>query len=150
MNHFDSCCSVAKSCLILCDLMNCNTPGSSVVCYLPEFAQIHVHRVSEATFPSATSSSFCPQSFPASGSFPRSRRFASGSQKYWNFSVNSSSDYSGLTSLRIDWFDLLAVQGTLESLLHSSKASVLWCSAFIMVQLSHLHMTTGKTTALTI
>ena len=67
------------------------------------------------------------------------------------FSINPSSEYSGLTSFRINWFDLLAVQGTLKSLLqhHSSKASILRCSAFFIVQLSHIYMTTGKTTALT-
>ena len=74
--------------------------------------------------------------------------------KYWSFSfsISPSSEYSVLISFRIDWFDLLAVQGTLKSLLqhHSSKASILWCSAFFMVQLSLLYMTTGKTTALTI
>ena len=71
--------------------------------------------------------------------------------KYWCFSINPSNEYSGLISLRIDWFDLLAVQGTLESLLqhHSSKASILWHSAFFMVQLSYPHMTTRKTIALT-
>ena len=71
--------------------------------------------------------------------------------KYWSFSISLSSEYSGLISFRIDWFDLLAVQKTLKSLLqhHSSKASVLWCSAFFLVQLSHLYMTTGKTIALT-
>ena len=73
--------------------------------------------------------------------------------KYWSFSfsINPSKEYSGLISNRIDWFDLLAVQGTLQSLLqhHSSKASILWCSAFFIVQLSHLCMTTGKTIALT-
>ena len=73
--------------------------------------------------------------------------------KYWSFSFNirPSNEYSGLTSFRIDWFDLSAVQGTLKSLLqhHSSKASILWCSAFFTVQLSHLYMTTGKTIALT-
>ena len=72
--------------------------------------------------------------------------------KYWNFSfsISPSNDYSGLISFRIEWFALLAIQGTLKSLLqhHSSKASVLWCSAFFMVQLSHAYMTTGKTTAL--
>ena len=69
--------------------------------------------------------------------------------KYWNFSP--SNEYSGLISFRIDWFDLLAVQGTLKSLLqhHTSKASILWCSVFFMIQLSHLYMTTGKTIALT-
>ena len=74
--------------------------------------------------------------------------------KYWSFSfsISPSNEYSGLTSFRIDWFDLLAVQGTLKSLLqhHSSKASILQCSAFFMVQLSHPNMTTGKTIALTL
>ena len=73
--------------------------------------------------------------------------------KYWNFSFSSSpsNEYSGLISFRVDWLNPLAVQGTLKSLLqyHSSKASVLWCSAFFMVQLSHPYMTTGKTIALT-
>ena len=73
--------------------------------------------------------------------------------KYWsfNFSISPSSEYSGLVSFKMDWFDLLAVQGTLKSLLqhHSSKASILLCSALSMVQLSHLYMTTGKTKALT-
>ena len=72
--------------------------------------------------------------------------------KYWNFNfgINPSNEYSGLISLRIDWFDLLAVQGTLKSLFqhYDSKASMLWCSAFFMVQLSHPYMTTGKTIAL--
>ena len=72
--------------------------------------------------------------------------------KYWSFSISLSQEYSGLISFRIDWFYLLAIQGTLKSLFqhHSSKASVLWCSAFFMVQLSHPYMTTEKTIALTI
>ena len=72
--------------------------------------------------------------------------------KYWSFSISPSDEYSGLISFRIDWFDLFAVQGTLKALLqhHSSKASILRCSAFFMVQLSHSYMTTGKTIALTI
>ena len=72
--------------------------------------------------------------------------------KYWTFSISPSNEYSGLISFRIDYFDLLAVQGTLKSLLwhHSLKASILWCSAFFMVQLLNLYMTTRKTTALTI
>ena len=73
---------------------------------------------------------------------------------YWSFSfsISPSNEYSGLISLRMDWLDLLAVQGTLKSLLqhHSSKASILWCSAFFRVQLSHLYMTTGKTIALSV
>ena len=72
--------------------------------------------------------------------------------EYWSFSFSISPSNSGLISFRIDWFDLLAIQGTLKSLLqhHSSKASILRCSAFFMVQLSHLYMTTGKTTSLTL
>ena len=91
--------------------------------------------------------------------FPSYRVFSSESvlhirwPKYWSFSfsISPSNDYSGLISFRIDWFDLLVVQGTLKSLLqhYSSKASILWRSTFSMVQLSHPHMTTGKTIALT-
>ena len=91
--------------------------------------------------------------------FPSIRVFSNESAlpirwpKYWSFSFNisPSNEYSGLISLRIDWLDLLAVQGTLKSLLqhHSSKASILWHSAFFTVQLSHPYMTTGKTIALT-
>ena len=70
----------------------------------------------------------------------------------FSFSISPSSEYSGLTSFKIDWFDLLAVQGTLKSLLqhHTSKVSIFWCSAFFIVQLSHPYMTTGKTIALTV
>ena len=88
---------------------------------------------------------FCLQSFPASGSFQMSQFFASGGQSYLSFSlsISPSNEYSGLISFRIEWFDILAVQGTLKSLLqhHSSKASILQCSAFFIVQLSHLYMT---------
>ena len=83
-----------------------------------------------------------------------SQLFASGWPKYWSFSFNisPSNEYSGLISFRMDWLDLLAVQGTLKSLLqyHSSEASILRCSTFFIVQLSHPYMTTGKTIALTI
>ena len=93
------------------------------------------------------------QSFPASESFLVSQFFASRWPKYYSFSfsISPSSEYSGLTSFRMDWLDLLAVQGTLKSLLqhHSSEASILQCSAFFTVQLSHPYMTTGKTIALT-
>ena len=97
--------------------------------------------------------SSCLQSFPASGSFPLSQIFTSGGQSIGvSFSISPSNEYSGLISFRMDWFELLAVQGTLKSLLqhHSSKASILQCSDFFIVQLSHPYMTTGKTIALTI
>ena len=90
----------------------------------------------------------CPQSLPASGSFPTSQLFT----KYWSFSfsISPSDEHPGLISFRMDWLDLLAVQGTLKSLLqhHSSKASIFRHSAFFIVQLSHPYMTTGKTIAL--
>ena len=93
------------------------------------------------------------QSFPASESFLVSQFFASRWPKYYSFSfsISPSSEYSGLTSFRIDWLDLLAVQGTLKSLLqhHSSRVSILRHSAFFIVQLSHPYMTTGKTIAFT-
>ena len=94
----------------------------------------------------------CLQSFPASGSFPVSQFFASAGQSIGvSASISVSNEYSGLISFRMDWLDLLAVQGTLKSLLqhHSSKASILRCSAFFIVQLSHTYMTTGKTIVLT-
>ena len=98
--------------------------------------------------------SSCPQSFPASESFLVSQFFASRWPKYYSFSfsISPSSEYSGLTSFRIDWLNLLAVPGTLKSLLqyHSSKASSLWRSVFFVVQLSHPYLTTGKTIALAI
>ena len=100
----------------------------------------------------------CPLLLPPS-IFPSNRVFSSESvlhirrPKYWSFSfsISPSNEHSGLISFRMDWLDLLAVQGTLNSLFqhHSSKASILWCSALFMVQLSHPYMTTGKTIALT-
>ena len=98
----------------------------------------------------------CPLLLPSI--FPSIRVFSSESAlhitwpKDWNFSVSSYNEYSGLFSFRIDWFDLLVVQGTLKSLLqhHSSKATILWCSAFLMVQLLHPYRIAGKTIALTI
>ena len=99
------------------------------------------------------SSSFVPfssylRSFPASRSFPLSWFFASGWPKYWSFSfsIDPSNEYSGLISFRIGWLDPLAVQRTFKSLLqhHSSNTSILWCSDFFIVQLSHSYMTTGK------
>ena len=101
---------------------------------------------------------YCPfssslQSFPASGYFSNESVLHIRWPKYWSFSFNisSSNEYSGWISFRMDWLDLLEVQGTLKSFLqhHSSKASILWHSAFFTLQLSHPHMTTGKTIALT-
>ena len=92
----------------------------------------------------------CPQSLPASGSFPMSQFFATGGQSF-SISISPSNDYSGLISFRMDWLDLLAGQRTLKSLLqhHSLESSILWSSAFFIVQLSHPYMTTGKTIAMT-
>ena len=133
--------SVAQSCLILCDPMDCSRPGLPVHHQLPEFTQTHVHRVGDAIQPSDPLSS---PSLPAF-IFPSIRVFSHESvlhirwPKYWNFSFSISpcNEYSGLISFRMDWLDLLAVQGTLKSLLqhHSSKASVLWGSVFFIVQL---------------
>ena len=131
------CCSVAKLCLTLCDPMSCSTPGFPVLYYLLEFAQTHVHRVSDAIQPSHPLSS----SFPPAFNLSQHQGLHIWWPKYWSFSfsISPSNEYSGLVSFGIDWFDLLAVQGTLASLLqyHSSKASILWRSAFFMVQLSH-------------
>ena len=135
--------------------MDCSMPGSPVHHQLLEIAQTHVHWISDAIQPSHPLSSPSP---PASV-FPSIRVFSNESVlhirwlKYWSFifSISPSNEYSGLISFRIDWFYLLAVQGTLKSLLQhpSSKASVLQHSAFFIVQLSHPYMTTGKTIVLT-
>ena len=141
---------VAQSCPILCDPMNCSIPGLPVSHQLPEFIQTHVHRVGDAIHPShPLSSPFPPAPIP-----PSIRVFSNESTlhmrwpKYWSFSFSiiPSKEHPGLISFRMDWLDLLAVQGILKSLLqhHSSKASILRCSAFFTVQLSHPYMTTGK------
>ena len=135
--------------------MDCSTPGFPVHHQLLEPTQTHVHHVGDAI---TILSSVIPfsshlQSFPASGSFQMSQLFTSGGQTIGSFSftISPSNEYSGLISFRMDWLDLFAVQETLKSLLqhHSSKASVLQCSAFLIVQFSHPYMTTGKTIALT-
>ena len=92
-----------------------------------------------------------PSIFPSIRVFSNESALRMRWPKYWSFSISPSNEYSGLISFRMDWFDLFAVQGTLKSLLqhHSSKASILWRSAFFIVQLSHPYMTTGKTIALT-
>ena len=131
--------------------MDCSTPGLPVLHHLPEFAQTHGHWVGDAIQPSVVLFS-CLQSFPASGSFPMSQFFTRWA-KYWSFSfsISPSNEYLGLIYFRIDCFDLIAVHGTLKSLLqhHSSKASILQRSAFFMVQLLYPFMTTGKILALT-
>ena len=147
--------SVAQSCPTLCDPMNRSMPGLPVHHQLPEFTQTHVHRVGDAIQPSHPLSSPSPPG-PIS---PSIRVFSNESTlrmrwpKYWSFSFSiiPSKEHPGLISFRIDWLDLLAVQGILKSLLqhHSSKASILGSSAFFTVQLSHPYVTTGKTIALT-
>ena len=133
--------------------MDCCILGLPVHHQFPGFTQIHVHWVGDAIQPShpVVLFSSCPQSFPASGSFPMSQLFASGSQSIGvSASTCPSNEHSGLISFRTDWLDALAVQGALKSLQHnSSKASILWHSAFFIVQLLHPYMTTGKTIALT-
>ena len=136
--------------------MNRSMPGLPVHYHLPESTQTQVHWVSDAIQPSYPLSSPSPpalKSFPASGSFPSESALHIRWPKYWSFSFNisPSNKHIGLISFRIDWLDLLAVQETLKSLLqhHSLKASILQCSAFVIVQLSHPYMTTGKTIALT-
>ena len=115
-----TCCfSVTQSCLTLCDPMDCSMPGFPVLHYLPKFAQTHVHWVGDAIqpcHPLMLPSSSLSQSFPVSGSFPVSLLFASGCQS-WSFSfiISYSDEYSELISLRIDWFDLLSVQGRVFS-----------------------------------
>ena len=145
---------VAQSCLTLCDTMDCSTPGFPVHHQLPELALTHFHQVGDATQPTHPLASPSP-AFNLSQHQGLFQGVSSSHQvaKYWNFSfsISPSNEYSGLISFRMDWLDLLAVQGTLKSLLqhHSSKASIFQRSAFFIVQLSHPHMTTGKTIALT-
>ena len=144
--------SVAKSWPTLWDPVDCSTPGFPVLHYFSKFARTHVHWVSDAIQPSSSSAPSSPPAFNLSQH--HESVLCIRWPKYWSFSfsISPSNEYSGLISFRIDWFDLPAVQGTLKSLLqhHNSKASILWCSTFFMVQLSHAYMTTGKTIALTI
>ena len=143
---FISVSSVTQSCPTLCNPMNRSTPGLSL-CPSPA-PGVHPNPCpsSQWCHPTISSSvvpfSSCLQSFPASGSFQMSQSVLHIRwPKYWSFSFNisPSNEHPGLISLRMDWLDLLAVQGTLKSLLqhHSSKASILWCSAFFIAQLSH-------------
>ena len=148
--------SVAQSCLTLCNPMDCSTPGLPVHQQLPELLKL---MCTESVMPSNDLILCCPLLLLPS-IFPSIRVFSSESvlrirgPKHWSFSfsISSSNEYSGsIQSFRRDWLDLLAVQGTLKSLLqhHSTKASIHHCSAFFTVQLSHPYMSTGKTIALT-
>ena len=147
--------SVAQWCPTLCDPVNCSTPGLPVHHQLPEFTQTHVHWV---VMPS-NHLILCHRLLLLSSIFPSIRVFSNESAlhirwpKYWSFSFNisPSSEHPGLISFRMHSLDLVAAQESLKSLLqhHSSKPSILWRSAFFIVQLSHPYMTTGKTIALT-
>ena len=126
--------------------MDCSTPGLPVLHYFPELTQTHIHQVGDAIQPP------CPLSSPSLPTFHLSQHHINWS-KYWRFSlsISPSNEYSGLISLRRDWLDLLAVQETLKSLFQhnsSNAAPILRRSAFFIVQLSHPHMITAKTTAL--
>ena len=151
--HVFSCCSVAQFCLTLCNPMDCSMPGFPVLHYVLEFPQT---QSIELVMPSNHLMLCHPLLLPPS-IFSSIRVFSKELvlrirwPKYWNFSfsISLSSEYSGLISFRMDWLDLLAIQGTLWSLLQhrSSKASILQHSAFFIVQLLHPYMTTGKTIA---
>ena len=135
--------SVTKLYLTLCDPMDCSMPGFPVL-HLLEFSQL---MSLEMVMPSnhvihCHPRLLLPSIFPSMRVFPNESALHIRWPKYWSFSISPSTEYSGLISFRIDWFDLLAVQGTLKGLLqhHSLKASGLWCSAFCMVRLSiHTH-----------
>ena len=148
--------SVAHLCPTLCDPMNPSTPGLPVLHQLSEFTQTHVH---QSVMPSSHLI-LCRPLFFLTPIPPSIRVFSNESTlcmrwpKYWSFSfsIRPSIEHPGLISFRMDWLDLLAVQGTLKSLLqhHNSKASILRSSAFFTVQLSHPYMTIGKTIALSV
>ena len=150
------CCSVTQSCPILCDPMKWRMPGFPVLHHLLELAQL----TSMEPVMSSNHLILCypcllpPSIFPSIRVFSNELALHIRWPNYWSFSFNisPSNEYSGLISFRIDWSDLLEVQGTLKSHLqhHISKASILQCSAFFMLQLSHPYMTARKTIALTI
>ena len=131
--------SVTQSCPTLCDPMNCSMPGLPVHHQLLEFTQTHVHRVSDAIQPSHPLLSPSPPApiLPSIRVFSNESPLPMRWPKYWSFSfsISPSNEHRGLISFRMDWLDLLAVQGTLKRLLqhHSSKASISQCSAFFTV-----------------
>ena len=142
--------SVVQSCPTRCDIMDWSTPGFPVHHHLLELAQAHVYWVGDAIQPSHPLSPPSPPAFNLAqhqGLF----QWVSSSHQVakvleFQLTISPSNEYSGLISFRIDWFDLLAVQGTLKSLLqhHSSRTSILWHSAFFIVQLSHSYRTSEK------
>ena len=142
--------SVAQSCPTLCDPMNCIMPGLPVHHQLPEFTQTHVHQVGDAIQPSIHCRPLLllPPIPPSIRVFSKESTLRMRWPKYWSFSFSiiRSKERPGLISFRIDWLDLLAVQGTLKTLLqhHISKASILCLSAFFTIQLSHPYMALGK------
>ena len=146
LGALENCCWVTKYCPKLCDPMDCSTTGFPVLHNLLEFVQIHVQWVYDATQPSHALSppSSLPSIFLSIRIFSNMSALCIRCPKYWSFSfsISPSNEYSGLISFRIDCFGLLAVQGTLKSLLqhHSSKASILRHSAFFRVQLSDLYI----------
>ena len=139
--------SVAQSCLTICDPMNRSTPGLAVHHQLPEFTQTHAHRVGDAIQPSHLCHPLLllPPIPPSLRVFSNELTLHKRSPKYWSFSfsISPSNEHPELISFRMGWLDLLAVQGTLKSLLqhHCSKASIFWHSPFFTVQLSHPYMT---------
>ena len=139
--------------LSLSNSMDCSMPGLPVPHHLLKLAQVHVHYISDAIQPFPSLTPLPPSIFTSIRDFSNELSVRIRWPKYWSFSfgISPSNEYSELIFLKIDWFDLLAVQETFRSLLHqhSSEASILWCSAFFMVQLSQPYVTTGKTTALT-
>ena len=145
--------SVAQSCSNLCNPIDCSKPGLPVHCPLPEFTQTYVHWVGDAIQPTHPLSplSLLPSAFSSIRVFSSELALGIRWPKYWSFSVSPSNEYSGLISFRMDLFDLLAVRGTLKSLLqyHSSKASFLRGSPYFIVQLSQPYMTIGETIAFT-
>ena len=147
--------SVTQSCLTLCDPMDYSTPNLPIHHQLPEFTKL---MSIESLMPSnqlilCHLFLFLPSIIPSIRVFSNESVLRIRWLKYWSFSlsISPSTEYSGLISFRVDWFDLLAVQGTFNSLLqlHSSKASIFWRSAFFIVQVLHPYMTSGKTIALT-
>ena len=147
------CCSVTKSCLTLCNPMNCSTSGFPVL-HSPSLLKLtSVKSVMPSNHLILGHPLLLPSIFPSIRVFSNESAVRIRWPKYWSFSfsISPSSEYSGLISFMIDWFDILYVQGTLKSLLQhpSLNASILWHPAFFMVQLSHLYTTTGKTIVLT-